>query len=313
MLLSSSSLVSLLVTVLVVSIIGTSAFTSTAKNPTLHQVVRVNTRQHHNQFSSLLFSNISDNDSVPESKVLILGASGFVGRHVIDALNLKQVPFIATSTSGQGDTIALDLTSDTATQQIIELCASNKISTIVSTVGSIFKECDYEVNAASGQIAKAVASSKDVNVQKFIFIGNSQRIRNVCKTVSSLQEYARGKDESEKSIQQIMDTDDRLHCCIIRPTFIYGGDEFGWNPPRLPTKFGEIIEALLGLYPVQALSEFLPDILGVALEAPVNVKAVAGSIVNVIVGLDDSSSLDTREDIIMAASRRPYGTSDIDS
>eukprot|EP00986_Skeletonema_menzelii_P012303 scaffold6729_cov135-Skeletonema_menzelii.AAC.4 len=301
----SSSLASLLVTLLVVTFIGTSAFT------TSHQV---DTRRHHNQFSSLLLSSkISDNDLVPQSKVLILGGTGFVGLHVIDALNLKKVPFIATSTSGQDDTIALDLTRDTATQQVIELCSSNEISTIVSTVGSIFKDGDYEVNAASGQIAKAVASSKDVNIQKFIFIGNSQRIRNVCKTVSSLQEYARGKEESEKSIQQIMDTDDRLHCCIIRPTFIYGGDEFGWNPPRLPTKFGEIIEALLGLYPVQALSEFLPDILGVALESPVNVKAVAGSIVNCIVGLDDSSSLDTREEIIMAASRRPYGRSDIDS
>lgn len=324
--LSSSSLASLLVTVvLLVSIIivGTSAFTSTAKNPNLHQAVQINTRRrHHKQFSSRLSSKISNNNSVPpeESKVLILGGTGLVGKNVIDALNLKKVPHIATSTTGQDETIALDLTSDNATQQVLEICTSNEITTIVTAVGSIFTECDYDVNAASGKIAKAVASSKnDVNVCKFIFIGNSQRIRNVCKIIPSLREYARGKEESEELIQQInikMDssTDDRrLQCCIIRPTFIYGGEEFGWNPPRLPTPFGEIVEALLGLYPVQALSEFLPDILGVALEAPVNVKAVAGSIVNLIVGLDDSTSLDTREDIIMAASRRPYGTSDIDS
>ena len=301
----SPSLLSLLATLLVVvSFIGASAFTNTAHNPSL---------RHHNQFSSLLSSSTSENDTTPNNKVLVLGGSGFVGRHVIDALNLKKIPFIATSTSGQDDTIALDLTSETATQQVIDLCTSHEISTIVSTAGSILKECDYKVNAASGHIAAAVVSSNDVHVNKIIFIGNSQRIRNVCNTVSSLQEYARGKEESEQLIQQIMDADDRLHCCIVRPTFIYGGDEFGWNPPRLPTKFGEIIEALLGLYPVQALSEFLPDILGVALEAPVNVQAVAGSIVNVVVELDDSSSLDTREDIIMAASRRPYGALDIDS
>ena len=324
MLSSSSYLASLLVTIVwLVSVVsGVSAFTSTAKNPKLHQAVQINTRRHHKQFSSRLSSKTSNNNSVPpeESKVLILGGTGLVGRHVIDALNLKKVPFIATSTSGQDDTIALDLTSDNATQQVLELCASNEITTIVTTVSAIFQECDYDVNAASGKIAKAVASSKeeDVNVHKFIFIGNSQRIRNVCKIIPSLREYARGKEESEQLIQQInmMDssTDDRrLQCCIIRPSFIYGGEEFGWNPPRLPTQLGEIIEALLGLYPVQALSEFLPDILGVALEAPVNVKAVSGSIVNLIVGLDDSTSLDTREDIIMAASRRPYGTSDVDS
>mmetsp|Transcript_19872 Transcript_19872/g.33609 ORF Transcript_19872/g.33609 Transcript_19872/m.33609 type:complete len:491 (-) Transcript_19872:67-1539(-) len=304
----SPSLLSLLATLLVVvvSFIGASAFTNTAQTPSLLQ-------RYHNQFSSLLSSSTSDYDTTPDNKVLVLGGSGFVGRHVIDALSLKKIPFIATSTSGQDDTIALDLTSETATQQVIDLCTSHEISTIVSTAGSILKECDYKVNAASGQIATAVVSSNDVHVNKIIFIGYSQRIRNVCNTVSSLQEYARGKEESEQLIQQIMDADDRLHCCIVRPTFIYGGDEFGWNPPRLPTKFGEIIEALLGLYPVQALSELLPDILGVALEAPVNVQAVAGSIVNVVVELDDSSSLDSREDIIMAASRRPYGTLDIDS
>ena len=62
---------------------------------------------------------------------------------------------------------------------------------------------------------------------------------------------------------------------------------------------------MLGLYPIQATSEALPDILGVTLEAPVNVESVAGAIVNLATGLCDDSSLDTREDIIMAASQRP--------
>jgi hypothetical protein len=316
---SSPLLRSILGTALVFAstIVDASAFTLATRNPSLHQV-QINSRRHHNQFSSLSSSKISsdnnNNNNTSDNKVLVLGGSGFVGRHVIDALHHKKIPFIATSTSGHDDTIALDLTSETATQQVLELCTSNDISTIVSTVGSIFTECDYEVNAASGHIAKAVASSSYVNVNKFIFIGNSQRVRNVCNEISSLQEYARGKEESERLLQEIImdnnNSDSRLHCCIVRPTFIYGGEEFGWNPPRLPTKFGEIIEALLGLYPIQALSEVLPDILGVAFEAPVNVEAVAGSIVNVVVGLDDSYSMVTREDIIMAASRRTYGRSD---
>ena len=186
----SPSLLSLLATLLVVvvSFIGASAFTNTAQTPSLLQ-------RYHNQLSSLLSSSTSDNDTTPDNKVLVLGGSGFVGRHVIDALSLKKIPFIATSTSGQDDTIALDLTSETATQQVIDLCTSHEISTIVSTAGSILKECDYKVNAASGQIATAVVSSNDVHVNKIIFIGNSQRIRNVCNTVSSLQEYARGKEE----------------------------------------------------------------------------------------------------------------------
>ena len=91
----------------------------------------------------------------------------------------------------------------------------------------------------------------------------------------------------------------------IKLTFIYGGDSFGLNPPRLPSGLGDILEAILGLYPIQATCEFLPDLLGVALEAPVNVQAVAGAIVNSAIGLHDGAVLETREDIIMAASQRP--------
>jgi hypothetical protein len=220
--------------------------------------------------------------------------------------------------------ITLDVTSETATQQVIDLCTSNQITTIISTIGSIFTEDDYQVNAASGQIATALqalrsSSEEDDNLQlhqqkdvvtNFVFIGNSNRIRNVCNSISNLQEYGRGKEESERLIQdafQDCNSVDRVRHCIIRPTFIYGGDKFSFNPPRLPTKIGEIVEATLGLYPIQSLCEILPDILGVVLEAPVNVETVATAIVNLVIGLEDSNSLDTNEDIIMAASRRYYG------
>jgi len=43
----------------------------------------------------------------------------------------------------------------------------------------------------------------------------------------------------------------------------------------------------------------------VALEAPVNVESVAGAMVNAALGLDNSRVLDSREDILMAASKRP--------
>lgn len=136
---------------------------------------------------------------------------------------------------------------------------------------------------------------------KHIFIGNSPRVRNVCNTISSLNEYSRGKEESELFIEE---TFSGQNSCIIKPTFIYVGDKFGWNPPRLPNGLEDILEALPGLYPIQATSE-IPDLPGVAFEAPVNVKAVAGAIVNVAIGIDDDSCVfETREGIIMAASKR---------
>lgn len=152
--------------------------------------------------------------------------------------------------------------------------------------------------------AAAFGSSRDESgaLPKYIFIGNSPRVRNVCNVISSLKEYARGKHESERLIEETF----AQKSYIIKPTFIYGGNEFGLSPPRMPSGLGDIVEALLGLYPVQATSEALPDILGVPLEAPVNVDSVAGAIVNIAMGLCDGTHvLDRREDIIMAASQRP--------
>mmetsp|Transcript_28101 Transcript_28101/g.67694 ORF Transcript_28101/g.67694 Transcript_28101/m.67694 type:complete len:487 (-) Transcript_28101:194-1654(-) len=254
---------------------------------------------------SVRASTVNSNTSEPQSRVLILGGTGLVGRHVVDLLDRQNIPFVATSTQGRDGTTALDLTDADASQKLLEICETNEISAIVSTVGSIFSERDYEINLASGRTAAAAFDSefdKDGGaVPRYIFIGNSQRVRNVCNIISTLKDYARGKEEAENFIQETF----AEKCCIIKPTFIYGGREFSISPPRLPTGLGEIIEAVLGLYPIQATSEALPDILGVTLEAPVNVESVAGAIVNLATGLCDDSSLDTREDIIMAASQRP--------
>ncbi len=59
--------------------------------------------------------------------------------------------------------------------------------------------------------------------------------------------------------------------CIVRPTFIHRGDGFEWDPPRLSSGPGAIIDALLGLYPIHATLEALPDVLGVVIEVLVSV------------------------------------------
>jgi len=236
-----------------------------------------------------------------KKKVLVLGGTGFVGKHVIDILKQKDIPYIATSTNGIDDTIKFNITDDNASKQLLDIYQTNDIGTIVSTIGCIFTDNDdYKVNAASGQTA--TNTFKDISSKpKYIFISNSPRVRNACNIIPSLNEYARGKEESEMLLEQTFGQ----NTCIIKPTFIYGGSKFGTKPPRLPSFLGEVIEAILGLYPIQWLSEVLPDILGVVLEAPVNVQAVSNAIVNEAIGLCDNQVLDTREDIIMTASKRP--------
>jgi nucleoside-diphosphate-sugar epimerase len=193
--------------------------------------------------SFVVYANAVD-DGTSESKVLVLGGTGFVGRHVVDLLDQKNIPFIATSTQGLDGTVALDLISDDASQKLIDICNKNDVSAIVSTAGSIFTDHDYETNSASGRTAAAAfEGQRDELLPKYIFIGNSPRVRNVCNNViSSLNEYAKGKEESERLIERTFGK----KAFIIKPTFIYGGNEFGLNPPRLPVGLGEIVEALLG-------------------------------------------------------------------
>ena len=236
-----------------------------------------------------------------KKKVLVLGGTGFVGKHVIDRLKQKDIPYIATSTNGRDDTIAFNITDDNASKHLLDINQTNDIGTIVSTIGCIFtNHDDYIVNAASGQTATD-AFKDESSKPKFIFIGNTPRVRNVCNIIPALNEYARGKEESELLLEQTFGQ----NVCIIKPTFIYGGTKFATSPPRIPSFLGEVIEAVLGLYPIQWVAEVLPDILGVVLEAPVNVQAVSNAIVNEAIGLCDNQVLDTREDIIMAASKRP--------
>ena len=70
--------------------------------------------------------------------------------------------------------------------------------------------------------------------------------------------------------------------CVVKPTFIYGGDEFGLLPPRVAAFYGSGVEELLSLPPFTFAAGKLPEggpagLLKVALRPPVSVDAVAGA------------------------------------
>merc|ERR1719261_1897909 len=50
--------------------------------------------------------------------------------------------------------------------------------------------------------------------------------------------YFEGKRQAEAALPTAVSGD----VCIVRPTFIYGGDSFGIAPPRVTTEYGEFIE-----------------------------------------------------------------------
>mmetsp|Transcript_6032 Transcript_6032/g.9148 ORF Transcript_6032/g.9148 Transcript_6032/m.9148 type:complete len:550 (-) Transcript_6032:363-2012(-) len=237
-------------------------------------------------------------------KILVLGSTGFLGSEIVHQLSTRNIPFVGTSTSGRDGTIQLDLTSTTAQKDIQSIVTTEKCTAVISTVGSINTSNDLIVNSASGKVA--ARGARDGGARTFVFIGNDLRVRQIgTKVIPFLNNYMEGKEQSERIIRECFgrsDNDDKYSYCIIRPTFIYGGNDFGLNPPRITSSLGSAVEELLGNYAVQSISDELPDLLSLALDPPVSVQAVAAASINAALGLlsKEQVELDSRTSILDA-------------
>ena len=225
-------------------------------------------------------------------RILVLGGeTGFVGRAIVDKLETLGVPYVTSSRSK-----GVDLTSPDAKEQVQALAKG--CTAVISTVGSIGTNDDERVNAANGVAAEA---ARQAGCSRFVVIGNDPRVREFASGLPPLQGYATGKNAAEDVIRREFPN----AYTVIQPTFIYGGDEFKVNPPRVPSNIGQVAEDVLGLYPLQAASNALPGILGVATSAPVSVQRVAAAAVNAALGVVEQAELSSREAIVQAASLRP--------
>ena len=74
---------------------------------------------------------------------------------------------------------------------------------------------------------------------------------------------------------------DATRTCIIKPSFIYGGDTFAvplpgkFVAPRVSSDYGYFVEDILSLGPIQALADLMPGLVKVALRPPSSVESVA--------------------------------------
>ena len=182
------------------------------------------------RFLALSFSSPASTDDTAD-KILLLGGSGFVGSEIARQARARSgVKCIALSSAD------FDLTAPNAQERVAQ--AAQGCVVVISTVGSMTgTEQDLSVNAAT---AAATKGAKQAGVPRFVAIGNSQRVRRLSHSVPFLQNCAAGKEESEKVIRELFG----FQGCIVQPTFIYGGDEFGLSPPRVASSVGKVVEEL---------------------------------------------------------------------
>jgi nucleoside-diphosphate-sugar epimerase len=95
--------------------------------------------------------------------------------------------------------------------------------------------------------------------------------------------YFDGKKMAEQCALDSVDGDNS-RVCLVKPTFIYGGDSFGVLPPRVTAEYGSFIEELLSLGLIKTLADITPGLIKVALRPPSSVEAVADACVSAALG-----------------------------
>ena len=231
-------------------------------------------------------------------KILVLGGTGLVGSEVCRQLRSQGIDVVATSRDGRDGTVALDVTKSginiaTEVERLSKGC-----SAVISTIGAIGTSNDGVINAASGM---AAAGAKAAGVQHFVYIGVAPEVREFAKGIDFLQDYMAGKAFSEESIQSYFGNSKDVSYTLIEPTFIYGGDKFGVNPPRVASGYGKIVESLLSSALVRATAGIAPEgFIKIALEPPVPVEDVAGAAIAGAFGRAPPV-LDTYDEIVDSA------------
>lgn len=153
-------------------------------------------------------------DDMSKKKVLVLGGTGFVGSRVVDRLKLAGVDVVATSTDGRDNTVALDITSDAASDAVKKL--SQGCDAVVSCVGAIGTDVDEAVNAGTGF---AAVGAKAAGVGSFVYITVAPEVREFAKDIDFLKGYMAGKAFSRETVLKSYGTGGAV---LIEPTFIYG-------------------------------------------------------------------------------------------
>ncbi|KAJ1445625.1 hypothetical protein M885DRAFT_453401, partial [Pelagophyceae sp. CCMP2097] len=208
------------------------------------------------------------------AKVLVLGGDGFVGSRVCAALAAQGCAVVAASRTLDAALPAgvafapLDLTAPGAADEVARLSAG--CVAVVSCVGAIGTPLDLQVNGATGLVAVA---AKKAGVSKFVYVSVAPDVHAALGSVGALQPYFEGKASSEAAISAAFGAD----ATFLRPTFIYGGDAFNVNPPRVASAYGAFVEAALSTPLLRFAAGVSPGLISVALEPPVSVDAVAAA------------------------------------
>ena len=248
-------------------------------------------------------------------KVVVLGGSGFVGSRVCKALAESGASVTSLSKSGnvpaygkdedwakEVSWISLDLLS--ATDDTID-AAMGEPDAVVCAVGAIGTDPSVLLKGNGEANVAGFESAKRAGVKRISYVSVSDEVADCQENwlPEFFESYFQGKQMAEAAALDAVEGDS-TRLCVVRPTFIYGGDSFGLLPPRVTFEYGSGIEELLSLGIFKSLADITPGLIKVALRPPVSVDSVAAACASAALGsegaigktLDGAASINAATD-----------------
>ena len=216
----------------------------------------------------------------------VVGGTGFVGTATTKALaaSAEVARVKAISRRGTGDV------------EGVEYAAADALAGDEDTLVQALKGCDVVVScvgtiggddvAGNGKANVAIVdAAKKAGAKRFVYVSVASIVKENVKGLGPLDGYFEGKEQAEAAVSAAFPD---AHA-IVRPSFIFGGDAFNLNPPRVPTGYGSGVARLLASGPVRAVAKAMPGLIKLTLEPPVDVEAVAGAVVKAVVSEEEGA------------------------
>ena len=250
--------------------------------------------------------------------VTVFGGSGFVGSRVCKILVDKGASVTSVSKSGSAPKWCKDeewtksvqwknadlLSGDNAA---LDAAVGNPTS-VVSCVGVVGTDPDVLLDGnGNSNVAAFESAKRGGKLQRVAYVSVSSEV-DACKEnwlPEFFKSYFEGKVMAEKAALDAVG--DAKKVCLVKPTFIYCGPDFGLLPPRVNYEYGSGVEELLFLPPFKILSDITPGLIKVALRPPVSVDSVAAACAKAALDESDLPTLDGTAEI-NAYSGQPKST-----
>ena len=238
----------------------------------------------------------SDASKAP-AKVVVVGGSGFVGSRVCDKLRAAGVAdVVSVSKSGGNGGVAIDLSSDACVTALTD--AMKGADCVVSCVG-VFKPGDDDaMREGNGTYnVRVVDAAVAAKVDRFVYVSVASIVPDALGGAESapvMAGYFAGKKMTEDAVANAFEDS---NVCLVKPSFIFGGDAFSVNPPRVTQQYGDVLVKILGSGFVKSVAQRSPGPIALTLAEPVSVDDVAGAVCAGVFGRNQKMSCDGTDEI----------------